>query len=198
MGPTLCIHAAFDVASSVHWYSSLRTLHRPTLLRVLRTTVFCRATLMDAPSPRMALAPCYEAHVPGTCASTSGILRLDYKGIQLLLAGVFDGLTALTRLRLDKNALASLTVGVFDWLWAVTTLYLDYNALTNLPVGVFDGLSALTMLSLDCNLFASLSAGVLSGLTAVTTLHLYDNALTNLLVGGLTAVILFIQDLYSW
>lgn len=134
----------------------------------------------------------------GTCASTSGILRLDYKGIQLLLAGVFDGLTALTRLRLDKNALASLTVGVFDWLWAVTTLYLDYNALTNLPVGVFDGLSALTMLSLDCNLFASLSAGVLSGLTAVTTLHLYDNALTNLLVGGLTAVILFIQDLYSW
>jgi len=65
-------------------------------------------------------------------------------------------------------------------------------------VGVFDGLSALTMLSLDCNLFASLSAGVLSGLTAVTTLHLYDNALTNLLVGGLTAVILFIQDLYSW
>ena len=79
-------------------------------------------------------------------------LQLSFnRGLTTLPAGVFDGLTALTRLDLRSNGLTTLPAGVFDELTALTTLDLRSNGLTTLPAGVFERLTALTELRLRDN-----------------------------------------------
>ena len=118
-----------------------------------------------------------------------------------LPAGVFDKLTALTRLDLQRNLLAALPAGVFDELTALDALHMGANSLTALPDDVFDELTALTKLGLDVNSLTALPAGVFDKLTALDALSLENNSLTALPAGifdeltALTDLFLFSNSL---
>ena len=105
---------------------------------------------------------------------------MAFNDLSSLDAGVFSGLTALTRLDLNNNGLGPLDAGLFSGLTALTKLYLDHNDLSSLPDGVFSDLTALSVLYLNHDDLSSLDAGLFSGLTALTDLYLNNNALGSL------------------
>ena len=113
----------------------------------------------------------------------TGTLNLKAQSISALLAGDFEGLTALTKLDLSDNTLTALPEGVFDNLTALTDLALEGNDLAALPDDVFDDLTALTILDLTDNALTELPEGVFDKLTALDQLWLTGNGLTELRAG---------------
>ena len=125
-------------------------------------------------------------------AAITGGLDLPNQGITALVAGDFDGLTALGGLYLSNNSLTTLPDGVFDELAALVVLGLNENDLTTLPAGVFDELTALADLQLQDNSLTSLPDDVFDELTSLLELYLQDNSLETLPAGvfdGLTALV---------
>ena len=113
----------------------------------------------------------------------TGTLNLKAQSISALLAGDFEGLTALTKLDLSDNTLTALPEGVFDNLTALADLALEGNTLAALPDDVFDDLTALTILDLTDNALTELPEGVFDKLTALDQLWLTGNGLTELRAG---------------
>ena len=127
-----------------------------------------------------------EAHL-----STIRSLNLRNKGISVLNAGDFDGLTALTELRLQENRLTTLHANIFSGLSALSTLYLNNNQLASLPTTVFSDLSSLSNLYMNNNRLPSLPETVFSGLTLLRQINMHTNLLTTLPVNvfsGLTSL----------
>ena len=90
------------------------------------------------------------SEVTGTLLTAiTGTLDLSSQNVSSLMAGDFDGLTALTGLDLGSNDLASLPDDIFDGLTALTTLELDNNNLALLPDDVFEDLIDLSLESLS-------------------------------------------------
>ena len=114
-------------------------------------------------------------------------LMLHNKGISVLAADDFDGLSGLLKLRLNGNDLTQLPVGVFDENVNLKKLNLKENDLAALPAEVFYKNVALSSLDLGSNQLAVLPDGVFSKNVALKDLYLQDNRLTTLLSGVFAA-----------
>ena len=115
----------------------------------------------------------------------TGTLDLDGLGsanrIASLKAGDFAGLSGIVRLDLDNNRLRTVPAGVFDEMTALTRLSMSYNqtgaadSLMTLPAGLFDRLTGLTSLGLAHNDLKTLPAHIFEKLTALDSLALDGN-----------------------
>ncbi len=134
-------------------------------------------------------------------------LHLDFCIMWSLPAGIFDGLSSLTRLDLNHNKIDDdgLPTDVFDGLSSLTELELSVNEITILPSDIFAGLSSLTYLSVSHNDIDNdgLPTDVFAGLSSLKELHLYGNKLTSVPSGifdglsSLTTLTLFNNNLTS-
>ena len=124
-------------------------------------------------------------------AGLEGELRLDDRGISVLKAGDFAGLSALELLELGGNQLDTLRSDVFDGLPKLWFLDLSNNRLSSLSAGAFNGLPALEHLVLGANRLSTLPEGVFGGLPELWFLDLEDLRLSALPAGvfdGLSAL----------
>ena len=108
-------------------------------------------------------------------AAVTGFLNLSSSSLTGLMAGDFDGLTALTQIILRINSLTALPSGIFNENTALTQLYLNNNSLASLPSGIFDKLTKLQILTLHNNSLSALPSDVFDKLTALSTLSLHNN-----------------------
>ena len=113
-------------------------------------------------------------------AAITGALRLRDKGISVLQAGDFDGLSNLNFLDLQHNSLKSLPQGVFDDLTRMNRLRLNNNQLTELSPGIFTGLTGLENLHLGSNNLATVPATLLANNANLVFMSLFSNGLTEL------------------
>ena len=95
----------------------------------------------------------------GDCASVThedlaGVtdwMWLEGRGLSVLGAGDFAGLSAMWLLALHDNELVSLPEAAFEDMGGLSMLFLNGNRLETLPAGVFRGLGRLGSLTLDGN-----------------------------------------------
>ena len=120
----------------------------------------------------------------GDLDGLTGLVRLKFKDVETLPAGVFDGLTNLTDLGLGKNHLGGLESGQFSNLPGLEILGLNGNRLTALEPGVFHGLLELETLFLGDNGLRGLTPGLFEGLGSVTHLVLWGNRLGQVPMGA--------------
>ena len=116
-------------------------------------------------------------------AAITGDLRLRDKGISVLQAGDFDGLSNLDVLDLQHNSLKSLPQGVFDDLTKMNRLRLNNNQLTELSPDIFADLTGLENLHLGNNKLTTVPANLLANNTKLVFISLYNNGLTELPAG---------------
>ena len=113
-------------------------------------------------------------------ADITGDLRLRDKGISVLQAGDFDGLSSLNVLDLQHNLLKSLPQGVFDDLAGMNRLRLNNNQLTELAPDIFTGLTGLENLHLGNNNLTTVPANLLTNNPKLLFMSLYNNGSTEL------------------
>ena len=116
-------------------------------------------------------------------AAITGDLRLRDKGISMLQAGDFDGLSSLNVLDLQHNSLKSLPQGVFDDLTRLNRLRLNNNQLTEQSPDIFAGLTGLKNLHLGNNNLTRVAGTLAANNPRLVFMSLYNNGLTELPAG---------------
>lgn len=122
-------------------------------------------------------------------AAISGDLRLRGRGISVLQAGDFDGLSSLNVLDLQHNSLKSLPQGVFDDLTKMNRLRLNNNKLTELSPDIFTGLTSMENLHLGNNNLTRVPATLVANNPELVFMSLYNNSMKEVSAGlfdGLT------------
>lgn len=115
------------------------------------------------------------ADVTATHLTNLPQIRLNSRGITMLRAGDFAGMTGTRWVYLNGNPLTSLPSNIFNGLSSVTRIHLEGNQLTSLPSDVFNGLSNLEWLYLNNNQLTSLPSNIFNGLSSLQRLRLNNN-----------------------
>ena len=115
------------------------------------------------------------ADVTATHLTNLPQIRLNSRGITMLRAGDFAGMTGTRWVYLNGNPLTSLPSNIFNGMSSLERVYLDNTKLTSLPSDVFNGLSNLEWLYLNNNQLTSLPSNIFNGLSSLQRLRLNNN-----------------------
>ncbi len=111
-------------------------------------------------------------------------MQMGNRGLGVLKAGDFEGLSNLATLHLNANRFSELPEDLFAGLSNLQYLSLIGNQLTELPAGAFADLSQLSYLGLSNNELSELPDDTFSGLSELRSLLLTQNRLSGLSSGS--------------